>query len=127
MQFVVTHRRFPRRGHDELLTAHAALVAIDSDHDHKPIGRLIYAELGIDQALRSVAVLDTDRFATIDRPVYFSGEFQMRGDVDKSFYVAPRPRCAGCRSPSSLRLLDSRRSNREPAISVRASTAASGL
>jgi HK97 family phage prohead protease len=63
-------------------------VIIDCDHDGVEVGWLLYAELGDDEALRCVAVLDNDQFAAIERPVYFSPQLEMRGDVDKAFYIA---------------------------------------
>jgi hypothetical protein len=63
-------------------------VAIDCDHDHVARGQLIYAELGADNALRCVAVLDGDEITKVGQDVFFSAELEMRGDVDRAFYVA---------------------------------------
>ena len=63
-------------------------IEIDCDHDHVARGQLIYAELDETQALRCVAVLDSDELTRIDEPVFFSPELEMRGDVDKQFYIA---------------------------------------
>jgi hypothetical protein len=72
-------------------------VVVDCDHDHQRVGDLVYAELGEDQALRCVAVLDNDQLARIDEPVYFSGEFEMRGT---SPAAARSPRTSeSCASP----------------------------
>jgi len=62
-------------------------VIIDCDHDHVEVGRLLYAELGEDEALRCVAVVDGD-LTRAEEPVYFSPELELRGDVDKSICVA---------------------------------------
>jgi hypothetical protein len=62
-------------------------VVIDCDHDHHDYGRLVYAELGDDQALRCVAVVDGD-LTRADGPVYFSPELELRGDVDKPVCIA---------------------------------------
>jgi hypothetical protein len=79
-------------------------IAIDCDHDHERVGELVYAELGDDQALRCVAVLDT----RLDEPVYFSGEFEMRGDVDKPFYIAREAALIGLSLTLSPALLAAR-------------------
>jgi HK97 family phage prohead protease len=62
-------------------------VSIDCDHDHQEYGKLIYAELGDDQALRCVAVVDGD-LTRAEEPVYFSPELELRGDVDKRICIA---------------------------------------
>jgi HK97 family phage prohead protease len=62
-------------------------VNIDCDHDHQEYGKLIYAELGDDQALRCVAVVDGD-LTRAEEPVYFSPELELRGDVDKRICIA---------------------------------------
>jgi HK97 family phage prohead protease len=62
-------------------------IAVDCDHDHQQYGNLVYAELGDDQALRCVAVVDGD-LTQAEEPVYFSPELELRGDVDKPICVA---------------------------------------
>jgi hypothetical protein len=64
-----------------------------------------YAELGEDDRLRCVAVLDNDQLTKTDRTVFFSGEFELRGDVRKPFYVAREAALLGLSltfSPASL-------------------------
>jgi HK97 family phage prohead protease len=96
-------------------------VSIDCDHDHVERGRLIYAELGSDQALRCVAVVDADQLVGIEEPVYFSPELELRGDVDKRIYVAREAALLGlsltfspatlAAQPVGVRAGDLRRSN----------------
>jgi HK97 family phage prohead protease len=62
-------------------------VNIDCDHDHQEYGKLIYAELGDDQMLRCVAVVDGD-LTRAEESVYFSPELELRGDVDKRICIA---------------------------------------
>lgn len=62
-------------------------VAIDCDHDHEERGRLVYAELGDDDALRVVAVVDGD-LTGLEQPAYFSAEVELRGDVGKRYCIA---------------------------------------
>jgi HK97 family phage prohead protease len=79
-------------------------VVIDADHDHVDRGRLVYAELGQDDALRCVAVVDAD-LTGVEEPIYFSGEFELRGDVGKRVYVARQAALLGLSltfSPATL-------------------------
>ena len=63
-------------------------VPVDCDHDGNYIGELVHAELGNDDRLRCVAVvegLDLDR---ADAPVFFSPLTEMVGGVNERSYVA---------------------------------------
>jgi hypothetical protein len=65
-------------------------IEIDADHDGQRLGQLLYTELGADERLRAVAVLDDDWLENVEQPVYFSPALDMRGDgIDRSeHYIA---------------------------------------
>jgi hypothetical protein len=65
-------------------------IELDADHNGARLGELVHAELGDDNRLRAVAVLDTDRLEQVEQPVFFSPLFEMRGrDINRSdTYIA---------------------------------------
>jgi hypothetical protein len=63
-------------------------IAIDCDHDHQAVGELIYAELGEDDRLRCVAVLDNDQLTKLDQDVYWSPELDLRGGDPGRYFIA---------------------------------------
>jgi HK97 family phage prohead protease len=64
-------------------------VIVDCDHDGVERGKLLYAELGQDEALRCVAVVDSD-LTHIDEDIYFSPQLLMvgHGIDERSTYIA---------------------------------------
>jgi hypothetical protein len=65
-------------------------VEVDCDHDGVRVGSLLFAELGDDERLRAVCAIDGDWLADVDRPVYLSPLFEMRGQgIDRTdMYIA---------------------------------------
>ncbi|MGH3085556.1 MAG: hypothetical protein ACRDNP_16140 [Gaiellaceae bacterium] len=63
-------------------------LEVDVDHDGQRIGEVVHCELGADDRLRVVAVLDDDRLASLDAPIYFSPTVELRGDVDRAVSIA---------------------------------------
>jgi hypothetical protein len=70
---------------------------IDADHDGKPRGQLVYAEVGEAGQLQVVGVIDEgDWLAELDEPVFLSGTYEMRGNnVKRDFYVAREAQLLG--------------------------------
>jgi hypothetical protein len=84
-------RVFEARSYRDLeLELPAEGIEVDCDHDQRPVGRLLYAELGADNRLRAVCVLDNDGLEQVEQGVFFSPMFEMRGDGinDSDTYIA---------------------------------------
>jgi len=79
----------------------------------------LYAELGDDEALRWVAVVDSD-LTGIDEPVHFSPELEHRSDVDKRFYIAREAALLGL-SLTYERVARPRRARQQPGLRRRSS------
>jgi hypothetical protein len=65
-------------------------TTIDCDHDNRPVGEIIHAELTPGNQLAVVGVVDGLDFAEIDRPVYWSGSYYPADpphDRQRSFLV----------------------------------------
>jgi hypothetical protein len=82
-------------------------AAIDVDHDPtKEAGSLVYAELGTDERLRVVGVVDEwVATAAAEHDIYVSGIYEHRGRVRGNSYVAAGSRLLRCSltlSPASL-------------------------
>lgn len=61
---------------------------VDADHNEQRLGEAVYVELGADERLRAVCVLDGDALTNVDRPVYFSPTLEMRGHNRGATYIA---------------------------------------
>lgn len=82
--------RLSARSYRELsLELPAEGIEVDADHDGQRLGELLYLELGDDERLRAVCVLDGDWLANVAQPVYFSPMLSMRGrGIDRDTYIA---------------------------------------
>lgn len=84
-------------------------ITVTLGHDDAaPIGELVYAELDRDDRLQVVSVIDGDWLLDIDRPVYYSGEFDCRNrnrdELGASTWIAERAYVVGmslCTDPAS--------------------------
>jgi hypothetical protein len=92
--------------YDDSLTAAASFdeidlelgsAIIDTDHDGKPRGQLVYAEVTDQDRLQVVGVIDEgDWLDELDEPVFLSGTYEMRGNnVRQDFYVAREAQLLG--------------------------------
>jgi hypothetical protein len=71
-------------------------IEVDVDHDGHRLGEVVRVELGRDDRLRAVAVLDNDRLASVGEDVFFSPVIEMRGrDLDGSTYIGESARLLG--------------------------------
>jgi hypothetical protein len=80
-------------------------LIVDADHNGQRLGELVFGEIAPDAARNVVCVLDNDRIAELEQPVYFSPRLLMHGDVQRRSYIAERAELIGLSlttSPATL-------------------------
>ena len=94
-----SHDRYGRlsaRSYRELvLELPAAGIEVDADHNGRRLGEAVYVELGDDERLRAICVLDGGQLANVDRPVFFSPDLEMRGLNRGRTYIAREAQLLG--------------------------------